>query len=70
MFPIGADINEKKGCREAESVHLRGFAGGLLRLLRMAGAFNILAEGCDQALKREEKKGRSWVSPGYCAIST
>jgi len=25
--------------------------------------------GCDQALKREEKKGRSWVSPGYCAIS-
>jgi len=38
-------------------------------MLRMDGAFNILAEGCDQALKREEKKGRSWVSPGYCAIS-
>ena len=61
---------EEKGCREAESIHLHGLAGGLLRLRRMDGAFNILAEGCAQAMKREKKKGRSWVGPVYCAIST
>ena len=26
---------EEKGCREAEPVHLRGLAGGLLRMLGM-----------------------------------
>lgn len=59
---------EEKGCGEAELPHLHSLAGGLLRMLGMDGAFNILAERLDQAMRKGVRQGRSWVSPVYCEI--
>ena len=60
---------EEKGCGEAEPAHLHSLAGGLLRMLGMDWAFNILAERLDQAMRKGVRQGRSWVSPAYCVIS-
>ena len=38
-------------------------------MLGMDWAFNILAEGGDQVMRRGVGKVRSWASPVYCVIS-
>ena len=48
---------DQKGCGEAETAHLRGLAGGLLRILGADWAFHTHAEGWDQAMRREVGKG-------------